>query len=329
MALRLFAASALAAADPANDAFWLHDAATGEICLAGQPWGTKDPFWNFSTPAAADYWVNTVIGELATESALTAGGGSVFFDEVDQGECGYRGSNCDFAQFNATALQAAKIATYGRQVRAMNAAGIVPILSLDNRLAASGAGTAAAPPCALPEDALVDELRGTLWARFYENWPETFWAPGGADLVVAMHQNAILEAAAGVPNVLHIGGSCPAPARNISVPGRLGGDVEFAVASYLVVAGPGTTLSISGNWYDANFCWRPDCEKARAARARAGRRRRPSPKRPPPAPRAAVDVDFGAPTGAAVRNGYVFSRNYTKATATVDLSTKEGVVMLL
>ncbi len=35
--------------------------------------------------SAIDYWVDNVIGELATESALTSGGGAVFFDEVDQG----------------------------------------------------------------------------------------------------------------------------------------------------------------------------------------------------------------------------------------------------
>ncbi len=36
---------------------------------------------NFSVPAAADYWVDVVIGELATDKALTTGRGAVFFDE--------------------------------------------------------------------------------------------------------------------------------------------------------------------------------------------------------------------------------------------------------
>lgn len=167
VALRLFAQCAIAAADPANDAFWLHDPHTGALCEASQPWGTSDPYWNFTNGAAADFWVTRVIGELATEPSLTSGGGAVFFDEVDQGECGYRGGTCDFSLFNATALQAAKIATYGRQVRAMNAAGIVPILSLDNRMLASGTGTDTTMPCALPEDDLVAELAGTTWVRFY------------------------------------------------------------------------------------------------------------------------------------------------------------------
>jgi hypothetical protein len=54
-----------------------------------------------------------------------------------------------------------------------------------------------------------------------------------------MVANAILESAAGIPNVLHSGGACPAPQRNITRPGRLGGDIEYQMGLYLVVAGPG------------------------------------------------------------------------------------------
>lgn len=165
VALRLFAACALAADDPAKAPFFLRDG-SGAVCLAEQPWGTADPYWNFSNPAAADYWVGTVIGELTMDAALTTGRGAVFFDEVDQGECGYRGGSCNFAQFDAAALQAAKNAAYARQARAMNAAGIVPIFSLDNRFADSGSGTAAKAPCALPQDDLAAALQGTTWVRF-------------------------------------------------------------------------------------------------------------------------------------------------------------------
>ena len=304
VALRLFAQCALAAGDPANAHFFLQDA-TGKVCLAGQPWGTSDPYWNFSDAGAADWWIDRVIGELATEGPLTSGGGSVFFDEVDQGECGYRGGTCDFSAFNATALQAAKNAVYARQVQAMNAANIVPILSLDNRWLASGNGTALGPPCALPEDDLVAAIKavGGLWVRFYENWPSTFWQKGsGADIGAAMINNAIMEAAAGIPNVLHTGGKCPdVPPVNVTIPGRLGGELEFAAATYLIVAGPGTTLSISDDWYDASFCWHY-----------------------------IFDVDFGAPTGDAVRTGtYTWTRSFTKATASIDMQAHSAVVMLL
>ena len=189
VALRLFAQCAMAADDATKDAFWLHDAKTGELCLAGQPWGTADPYWNFSHAPAADYWVSAVIGELATDRALTSGRGAVFWDESDQGECGYRGGNCDFSAFPAAALQAAKNAVYARQAAAMNAAGIIPIFSLDNRFEASGTGTSAPAPCALPEDALAAALNATRWVRFYENWPQSFWVPGGKDLSAAMVSN--------------------------------------------------------------------------------------------------------------------------------------------
>ena len=243
VALRLFGINAIAADDASKADFWLHDE-SGVLCLAGQPWGTQDPYWNFSSAAAADYWVQEVIGGLTRDASLTSGRGAVFWDESDQGECGYRSGNCDFSKFNSTALQAAKNAVYARQTQAMNAAGIIPIFSLDNRLTNSSAGLDAPLPCALPEDDLAAALKGQVWVRFYENFPRTFWA-GGKDLEAAMVANAIAEAALGVPNVLHSGGACPAPARNITRPGPLGGDVEYFIGLYLIVAGPGTTISIS------------------------------------------------------------------------------------
>ena len=302
VALGLFAQTALAS----DESFFLHDA-SGRLCTAAQPWGTQDMYWNFSSAGAAQYWLDSVVGELTSESALLGGGGAVFFDEVDQGTCGYRGGSCDFGAFAGEnpALQAASNAVLSRTVRTLNAAGITPILSLDNRLAASAASLppSLATPCALPEDALLDALSGAAWVRFYENWPQSFWVPGGPDLAAAMVANALLETAAGVPVVLHAGGACPAPPRQITRPGRLGGDIEAAVATYLLVAGPtGATLSISDDWYDASFCWRPD-----------------------------FDVDFGAPLAPAVRTGtHSWVRTFARANVTVDVASGgESTVFLL
>ena len=301
VALRLFAQSALAAGDPASAAagVFLRNAA-GETCVAPQPWGTSDPYFNFSSPAATQYWLDSIVGELASESALLGGGGAVFFDEVDQGQCGYRGGSCDVGLFDLAAQQAGSNAMLASMVRALNGAGIIPILSLDNRLAASSAGLptgASLPdPCALPEDALLDALNNTVWARFYENWPQSFWVPGGPDLAAAMIANAILETAAGVHTILHSGGACPAPERNITRPGPLGGDIEAAVATYLIVADAGTTLSISNNWYDEDFCWRPE-----------------------------FDVDVGAPLGAAQRVApHAWTRQFTRANVSVDVAAGGG-----
>ena len=125
--------------------------------------------------------------------------------------------------------------------------------------------------------------------------------PGGKDLAAAMVSNAIIEATAGIPTILHSSGDCPAPPRNISVPGRLGGDIEFLMGAYLVVAGPGTTISISNNWYDKDFCWRPD-----------------------------VDVDFGMPKGVSIRTSvYTWERYYTKSSIMLDVAASTAIVMLL
>ena len=184
----------------------------------------------------------------------------MFFDECDQGQCGYRGSNCNFGTFDLAAQQAASISMFPRMVSALNDAGIVPILSLDNRATASGdLLPGLKPPCALPEDDVIAALQNLSWVRFYENWPGTFWAPSGADTDAAMIANAIVEGNMSIPTVLHTGGPrCPAPSRNIPRPGRLGGPIEFAIASYLIVASAGTTLSISTGWEDADFCWWPE-----------------------------------------------------------------------
>ena len=202
VALRLFAQCAIAADNIDHNSFWLQQ--SGKICVASQPWGTSDPYWNFSNPEAANYWIDQVIGQLIKDTSLTTGRGAVFFDEVDQGECGYRAGSCDFSKFDALSLQTAKNAVFRRQVNAMNKAGIIPILSLDNRLRASSTGLPIGSPCALPEDDLAAALAGSTWVRFYENFPQSFWVPGGKDLSAAMVQNAILEAQLGIPNGIRI-----------------------------------------------------------------------------------------------------------------------------
>jgi hypothetical protein len=100
---------------------------------------------------------------------LQGGRTAVFFDECDQGQCGYRGSNCDFGAFDLAAQQAGYNAMFPRMVSALNDAGIVPILSLDNRVTASGSLLPnLKPPCALPEDDIVTALQNLSWVRFYE-----------------------------------------------------------------------------------------------------------------------------------------------------------------
>ena len=58
---------------------------------------------------------------------------------------------------------------------------------------------------------------------------------------------------------------------------------------------------MSSSWYDNNFCWRPD-----------------------------FDVEFGVPSGPAVRTGvYTWARNYTRSTVLLDVQSNTGNVYLL
>ena len=177
VALRLFAAPRAAADSPADAAFWMRDggAPGGAVCLVDQPWGTADPYFNFSVAAAADYWVREVVGQVAAEAA--AGVRAVFFDESDQNYCSYWSvpqQNCGALPLESLApMQAAGNAVLAQTAAALNAAGVIPMFSMLNRMAASGAGIPGGPPppCALPEDASIAALAGRTWARFYENFP--------------------------------------------------------------------------------------------------------------------------------------------------------------
>jgi len=186
-------------------------------------------------------------------------------------------------------------------VQQMNRGGVIPLLSLDNRLSKSSDGLNAPIPCAIPEDATLDALNGLTWARFYENWPSSFWVPSNRDLYAAMISNAILEGTAGIPVLTHYnGGSCPDPGRHIPRPGRLGGNLEFGIATFLIVQTEWSVFSASTDWYDANFCWHPE-----------------------------YDVQYGRPLNAATRTGpYTWHRNFTMANVEIDVSRNYGAVEL-
>lgn len=311
-ALQLYAVPRAAASNPADAAFWISSPpGSGSPCLQSNPWGSQDPYYNFSVAgrvpdvkwrrghcpslrllshpahtAAAEYVVREVAGEVAGEGAAGVIG-AVFFDESDLSYCGFWSQ----PELGCPALAAADVAAqHGVAMRVLanttvvrcradcalflcvlrsppepsqtlNAAGVIPIFSLDNRLAASGNGTAAAPPCALPEDDLIAALGNSTWARFYENWPASYFgeaidptwlplpascpstpslptaAPNTPDTHAAIIANAALEGEAGVPVLAHVyAGACPDPRPPVPVgPGRLGGDLEYGLAAFLMV----------------------------------------------------------------------------------------------
>ena len=161
IALRLYAQSALAATDPNCADFWTKDNRTGRTCLMAQPWSTSDPGWNWSNPAASQYWVDKVVGQLAADSSMQGGRTGVFFDEVT--------CSCQCV----TDEQQYQIGLHAMLVphtAGLNAAGIVPIMNLKNYNAAAQNGTGSPPKCAVPEEDLIQRLHNLTWVRFYENW---------------------------------------------------------------------------------------------------------------------------------------------------------------
>ena len=301
IALQLFAGAHAAARDGGDADFWVRDG-NGSTCVFGMPWGSLDPVWNFSVAAAADYWVDAVVGALAAEAAA-AGVRIAFFDDTDYNFCGFwdspRGNCGPLARDAVAQMHAANNAVLGRTAAALNAAGIIPLFSSVNLLSAA-APRGGRGVCALPEDATLAALQGTTFARFYEFFP-TLITPS-ADASAASVANAILEGAAGVPLVAHFfAPSCPAAPRNITRPGRLGGPIEFQLALFLVIQSPSAVLSISDGWFDANYCWHDE-----------------------------FDVAFGAPLGPAVKTGpYAWARSFARANTTVDVEEKTGAIVLL
>ena len=193
-----------------------------------------------------------------------AGVRAVFFDESDQNMCGYwnqQQDNCGPVSLaDLATMQQANYEVLARTTAALNAAGIIPIFSFLNCLTASGDGIPGLQaPCALPEDSTLAALAKSnlTFARFYQNFLFSWWTPGssGADVAAGFVANAILEGAAGVPLLLHSDvTTCPASPRNITRPGRLGGPIELNLALFLVVQTEQTVFSISGKWYDDDFC---------------------------------------------------------------------------
>lgn len=305
VALRLFATALAASSDPATQSFWLRDVQNASnVCSLGMPWGTSDLMWNFSAPGATEYYLSHTIAEAAAEAAVVQ---AVFFDEVDVSYCGFwnspqGGCSAQPAAVQA-ALQAANNDMLGQLVAQLNTASIIPLLSMDNRMAASNANTTLPMPCAVAEDATVAAIaahNGT-WARFYENWPSSYFTPDSPQLHAAMIANVIEEGKHGVPSLMHaLGGTCP-DNRTITRPGRVGGELEYSLAAFLIAQNPQSVYSISNNWFDENFCWHPE-----------------------------FSLGYGTPLGPAVRtSSTAFYRNFTQCNVEFDAENQYGAIYLL
>jgi hypothetical protein len=88
--------------DPALRGMLLRDndnAPGAPLCLESG----KVPFYAFGNASAAEYWVSTVVAEVAAESSDVA---AVFFDETDWNACGYSFVHAGCANITDTFLAA-------------------------------------------------------------------------------------------------------------------------------------------------------------------------------------------------------------------------------
>jgi hypothetical protein len=158
MALSWFDLQRAAYNNSANDAFWKHGP-DGKVCFDN---GRGGPTWNFSHPAAADYWIDEVIGDLVRQAPSI---NSVFFDETDAeycgggngcgGMCGGVDPHCDQAQ-----LYRDKMTVLRRTAQKLNAAGIWPMFSATNSFGRQCAG--------VDYSEYYNTLSDVGWFRFYE-----------------------------------------------------------------------------------------------------------------------------------------------------------------
>ena len=259
----------------------LADPATGKLCGGGG-------LLAYGNASFAQYWVQAVGGELATEAPLVQ---AVFYDGFDKlyagGTLGAEGCS-GFTPAATAAELRAKVAATAQQAGLLNAAGALPLLSTYNFLQAASLGLPEAELAAAPlqamngvyEDEYLAALSGVAWARFYE-----VWLGHGPAQDALMIQNAILEGAAGVPFVAR---SDPKAMHSL----------EYGALGFLIAQASHCYWGASSGWLDADWPWR-----------------------------GILDWKVGAPLGSASRSSsYVWARRFEHANVTVD--TKAGLALL-
>ena len=196
MALSWFALQEAAFRNPLNADLFLHDQ-QGRLCFDNY-WG--GPSWNWSNPRAVDFWVDEIVGELASESSISA----VFFDETDAFNCnpGPQVSNCTLGQLwvdlELPGMARAKLQAMRRTAERLNAHGIWPMISMINGF--EGNVLDSQKKCLVPFNETWDALQSVGWMRFYEF---------GVASPAALRQ-ALRERELGLPTVVHAWIDAPA-----------------------------------------------------------------------------------------------------------------------
>ena len=244
-------AAALAVAQPAGPRAWVYrNVNLGSMFALQRPIMTdpsraswflgppgSDPKYNiswrsvnFSVPAAAKFYLDTVVGEAAKEPQ-TAG---VFFDGIDGMACVPGGS--------ATLLNDT-LATFRQACELLRRADKGCILSVVNAFSDSGA----APRCPVSEEAMVEIMADTPFFRYYQHWMNGFvghaHTPTSADTCAAMIRNVIAEGRRNIPVVVRAPSTASIDAT----------DFSLALGGFLIGAAPGSTFGWGSCWFDE--CW--------------------------------------------------------------------------
>lgn len=303
MAWRLFDKQRAADDNASDRGMFLRDndnAPGGVECRQAIPGGGTAPLYAWVNSSAGDFWVRSVVGEVAGEPYANA----VFFDETDWSACGYsfvRDGCVNISDaFRARDL-AAKLPVIRATADALVAAHKWPLFSSKNLLAAAWAGLpdTARRPCVVPHDAFAAALQSVAYGRFYE-----FFMGQGRDLDAATIANVLLEGASGVGFVARAGADAAAQCAAVCEQGSVGAArLSYALAAFLVArTSPWSFFGVSAGWYSPCWCWHPEYDAAAAC---------------------------GAPVAAAVRSSpYTWTRQYEHCDVAVNTSDATGAFVV-
>jgi hypothetical protein len=251
--------------DPQLRGYFLTSSRTGELC-----WQSGG-FLNFANASAIDWYVDTVVGELLTESDAVS---CVFFDGAEgclaaaphpspSGPIGTKG-NCtagrdfNFTDADRVASFKGSIALMRRVALKLNANKQIPIFSLEAPFDRTIAVKRGFPGMAslgrvMSELDIAEALRDVLWYRYYE-W---FGGSGWSKSIGMSVENVMNESALGIPVVAH-----SYPWTNFTI--------GIQVAAFLIAQSEYSYFQTSAScaahgvgpinqdpWTDAGFCWHP------------------------------------------------------------------------
>lgn len=268
---------------------WLRNCSGAGPCRPGP--GDSQAY-NYSTSAAAEWYVAKVVEEAAREAAIDG----VFFDEVDWATCGFLQSECG-ARFTAAEVESLWVGTAATMARALarlSSANKATVQSLFSALASNGRAIDS-KPCVHPEEAWLRVMMGDgggapppLLSRFYGDLG--WYGPDGANASVcaAYIRNMLQEAELGLGQVVRA--VLPGPTATEA-------DVESLAAAALLSLTPRSYIGFSTGWgYDDWRWWN------------------------------VMGRELGAPLGPAeaLPSGRAWTRDFARVLARYDCDTRQG-----